>query len=155
MRNRGENMQDTQISSAEWEVMRVVWASEHSTSKEIIEVLERKMEWKPATTKTLIGRLVKKGVLNTDKQGHKFIYSSVLKEAVYVQKASQELLSKICTKKVGKTIALMVEDNTISQKDIEKLEMLLQEKKANAPEEVACQCIQGQCACHIEGGEHF
>jgi predicted transcriptional regulator len=53
------------ISDAEWEVMRVVWANESCYSQVIIDVLQEKMDWKPATSKTLIGRLVKKGYLTT------------------------------------------------------------------------------------------
>lgn len=48
------------ISDAEWEIMRVVWSKKQASSQEIVSVLATKMDWKPATIKTLIGRLVKK-----------------------------------------------------------------------------------------------
>ena len=40
------------ITDAEWEVMRVVWAHGSVTSREIIEILESKMQWKAPTIKT-------------------------------------------------------------------------------------------------------
>lgn len=64
------------ITDAEWEVMRVVWANGRVTSKEIISILKEKMDWKQATIKTLLGRLVEKGVLNTEQEGRKFIYTT-------------------------------------------------------------------------------
>lgn len=150
-------MQETQISAAEWEVMRVVWAAKQSTSKEISDVLGQKKEWKPATTKTLIGRLVKKGMLNTTEQGRKYIYTPIITEEEGVQDASQTLLAQVCSKKVGKTIASMLDNALLSQKDIEDLEKLLEEKRKTAPKEIACMCAPGQCDCHIEfeGGQHF
>ena len=76
---------DTKITDSEWEVMRVVWANQEVTSKEIIEVLEQKKDWKPATTKTFIGRLVKKEMLNTKKEGNKFLYSTDVNEVDFVK----------------------------------------------------------------------
>ena len=64
------------ITDAEWEVMRVVWANGRVTSKEIISILKEKMDWKQATIKTLLGRLVEKGALNTEQEGRKFIYTT-------------------------------------------------------------------------------
>ncbi|PJH64288.1 BlaI/MecI/CopY family transcriptional regulator, partial [Salmonella enterica] len=58
-------MEQTQISQAEWQIMRVAWTHQHTTSKQINEILADKKKWKSATTKTLIGRLVKKGLLAT------------------------------------------------------------------------------------------
>ena len=55
---------NTHITDAEWEVMRVVWANDRVTSKKVISVLEEKMDWTQSTIKTILGRLVEKGVLN-------------------------------------------------------------------------------------------
>lgn len=49
-----------QISAAEWEVMRVVWASGDIKSSDIITILRKKYQWSDSTIKTLIGRLVEK-----------------------------------------------------------------------------------------------
>ena len=71
---------DLHITDAEWEVMRVVWANDRVTSKEVISILKEKMDWKQAAIKTLLGRLVEKGVLNTEKEGRKFIYTANIEE---------------------------------------------------------------------------
>ena len=52
---------NSHITDAEWEVMRIVWANTHVTSKEVISILNEKMNWKQATTKTLLGRQAEKG----------------------------------------------------------------------------------------------
>ena len=54
---------NTYITDAEWEVMRVVWANDRVTSKKVISVLQEKMDWTQSTIKTILGRLVGKGVL--------------------------------------------------------------------------------------------
>lgn len=146
-------MQDNQITASEWEVMRVVWANQQTTSKYISEILKDKMNWKPATTKTLIGRLVKKNKLKTIEEGRKFIYSPLVSERECVQESSKEMLQQVCSKKRGSVLYQMVEDTELNISDIEYLQELLNTKKQSAPKVIACQCIPGQCNCKVES-EH-
>lgn len=140
-------MQETHISDAEWEVMRVVWTTHPITSKEIGTILEEKMQWKLATTKTLIGRLVKKGMLKTEARGRQFDYYPAVSEESSVKEAADSLLNQVCTKKVGATIKMMMEDSVLSQEDLSALEKLIQQKKETAPLVVPCGCTPGQCSC--------
>ena len=140
-------MHENQISPSEWEIMRVVWTTHPITSKEINTILKEKKEWKLATTKTLIGRLVKKGMLSTEQQGRKYEYSPAVSEKESIDEAIDDLLNQMCTTKVGQTIETIIDKSTISQGDLERLEALIKEKKADAPEKVNCQCIPGQCSC--------
>ncbi|MDF0478922.1 CopY/TcrY family copper transport repressor [Vagococcus sp. PNs007] len=135
------------ISEAEWEVMRVVWAQTRTTSPEIISHLSETKEWKPATIKTLLGRLVKKGMLKTETQGNKFIYEALVTEEQTIRSATAELFSRICAKKVGKTIAEMIEEAELTRDDLVLIQQALIEKEKTAVETIACNCIPGQCDC--------
>lgn len=137
------------ISEAEWEIMRVVWANKSVTSREVIDVLESKMDWKESTIKTLMGRLVEKEALQTTKEGRKFIYTANITEQDTVKSYSETILSRVCKKDNGKVARDILEDAALSQKDIEELMAVLQEKALTAPEEVACECPVGQCDCHL------
>ena len=144
-------MMNTQvrITDAEWEVMRVVWAHESVTSREIIEVLESKMQWKAPTIKTLIGRLVEKGALATSPEGRKFIYTASVSEQESMDLYTEDILSRVCNKHNGKVIADLVEEATLSKKDVAILIELLQKKSESALEVVPCECVAGQCECHL------
>lgn len=137
------------ISEAEWEIMRVVWAHGSVTSREVIDTLDHKMNWKQSTIKTLIGRLVEKDALNTEKEGRKFIYTANINEDDTVRSFSEDILGRVCQKQNGKVIHQLVEEATLSQEDIKRLMNQLQEKLATAPVEVACVCAVGQCDCHM------
>ena len=39
---------DLEITPAEWQIMRVVWSLRQTTSSQIIEILQKKVDWKPA-----------------------------------------------------------------------------------------------------------
>ncbi|PYZ93017.1 CopY/TcrY family copper transport repressor [Salipaludibacillus keqinensis] len=138
---------NTKITESEWEIMRVVWTFNKVTSKEIIEVLQEKKAWKPATTKTFIGRLVKKGMLNTEPHGKRYLYSATVSEDETVKNVTNEFFDNICSKDVGKTIAEMISTSTLSFDDIALIEEVLEKKKKTAVEQVKCNCLKGQCQC--------
>lgn len=152
-KRRGEKsimmtIEKSKISESEWEIMRVVWTLKEVTSKEINEVLKDKMNWKLATTKTLIGRLVKKGILITKSDGKRYLYSAAVSEQESLKAMTNDLFNHICSKKTGETIAELLSNATLSHEDIALLEKLLEMKKKEAVSEVSCNCIPGQCQCH-------
>lgn len=144
-----ETVAPIQISEAEREVMRVVWANVSVTSREIIDILEDKMNWKESTIKTLIGRLVDKEVLNTKKEGRKFIYSANISEETAIQGYSKDILSNVCNTHHGSVISQFIEEAKLSSEDIDNLMELLEKKSLTAPEVVPCECVPGQCECHL------
>lgn len=137
------------ISEAEWEIMRVVWANVSVTSREVIDILEDKMAWKESTIKTLIGRLVDKEVLETKKEGRKFIYTANINEAETVKSYSEDILSRVCNKHNGLVISQFIKEAQLSTSDIEELIKMLEDKSLTAPEVVPCECAPGQCECHL------
>lgn len=52
------------ISDSEYEVMKIIWGCHPIGSKEIIEQLGTIKDWTPQTVKTLINRLMKRGVID-------------------------------------------------------------------------------------------
>ena len=133
------------ISEAEWEVMRVIWTLGKVDATTLANLLSDAMNWQLATIKTLLGRLVKKGALQTETKGKKFIYSANVSEAQLIRQATEELFSHICTKKRGRFLADLIKENELSSSDIQLLHEILDNKMAN--DQIKCNCIPGQCRC--------
>ncbi|MGY3748957.1 CopY/TcrY family copper transport repressor [Vagococcus acidifermentans] len=140
--------QEMTISEAEWRVMRIVWSLGEVSSQQMISYLSEETDWKPATIKTFLGRLVKKEYLATTKEGNKYIYHARISENEANKNVAHELASRICARKMGRTIGQIIEAVTLSFDDIEKLEAILEQKKKTAVEEVACNCLPDNCRCH-------
>ncbi|HJB24932.1 MAG TPA: CopY/TcrY family copper transport repressor [Candidatus Jeotgalibaca pullicola] len=138
---------DSKITDAEWEVMRVIWTNQPITSKFISEVLVDKMNWKPATIKTLIGRLVEKGFVSTEQEGNRYLYSATKTESESIHKMTKEVIDHVCATKVGSVLADLIEQSLLSKDDVKRLEEVIQSKKADAVEAVPCNCLPGQCDC--------
>lgn len=135
------------ISNAEWEIMRVVWTKEETTSSQILEILEQKTDWTASTVKTLLKRLVDKGYLATQRSGKSFLYSALVSEEEAINRQADELFDKFCQRKHTAIIKHLVETTLMTMADINDLQALLLSKKEEALEEVSCNCIPGQCRC--------
>ena len=120
---------NTYITDAEWEVMRVVWANDQVTSKKVISVLQEKMDWTQSTIKTILGRLVGKGVLNTEQEGRNFIYTANIEEKEAVRDYVEDIFNRICNKKVGNVIGSIIENHVLSFDDIDRLEKNIRDEK--------------------------
>ncbi|GGI65887.1 MULTISPECIES: CopY/TcrY family copper transport repressor [Enterococcus] len=133
------------ISEAEWEVMRVIWTLGESDAATINDVLKEKMQWKFATVKTLLGRLVKKEALKTRQVGKKYLYSALISEEKSIHEATQELFSRICATRMAENLTQMIEEVELTPTDVAQLIQTLQKKQT--VEKITCNCIPGQCQC--------
>lgn len=132
-----------EITNAEWEVMRVIWTLKQATSQEVITNLNQ-YNWQPATIKTLIGRLVKKGCVAVRRQKRPYVYYPLVAENEAMDQAATNLFSHLCNMKKGYTLLTLINATTLSQSDIVKLQTLLKQKALTAPQEVACDCLKGE-----------
>lgn len=83
------------ISMAELEVLQVIWDKKETTSIEIIEELSHK-NWNVNTTRTLIKRLLEKGVIEiVGKNGKEYTYKALIEENEFVGMAFSYFLRKI------------------------------------------------------------
>ncbi|MDH6365294.1 CopY/TcrY family copper transport repressor [Enterococcus sp. PF1-24] len=133
------------ISDSEWEIMRVIWTLQEATAQQIVGILSDSKEWKPATVKTLLGRLVKKDVLATEQAGKRFIYRPLVSEKDTVKSATESLFSHICAKQIGQTIAELVEQADLTATDLNLIKQKVEGKQPVS--EITCNCIPGQCQC--------
>ncbi|RAN65871.1 hypothetical protein B8A45_01525 [Dolosigranulum pigrum] len=147
MREERRMMLAVDITASEWEVMRVVWAKEQTTSATIIKVLSQEMNWKDSTIKTLIGRLKDKGLLDAERDGRGFIYQATVSQQDMILKSGEQWLDRICSTKVGGVLAELIKTSELSQDDLDQIIQVAQTKKADAPKKITCQCIPGQCSC--------
>ena len=143
------------ITDAEWEVMRVVWANSEVTSKFVAEVLCEKMNWKQATIKALLNRLLEKNILKKREIGNKYIYSTDFTEKEVANSYILGTFDKICKTKVGEMIGKVIENSELSFNDLDLILKAVEEKRKTAVKEVLCDCVAGQCNCRHNGHKHI
>ena len=117
------------ISDAEWEIMKLIWRVNPVTSEEIILSLSDKTNWSAQTIKTFINRLLKKGVIDFKKSGRSYIYYPLISEKDCIKAESKSFLEKVYDGAVGMLFSNFIEEEPLSEKEIERLQKLLEKKK--------------------------
>ncbi|MGT2785706.1 CopY/TcrY family copper transport repressor [Streptococcus merionis] len=147
-------MERETMSQAEWQVMRVLWASPGATSAQVIASLSQAYDWQGVTIKTLLGRLKNKALVAAEKSGKKFQYFPLVSEDEQLRQSLESLQASVCNTKQVDLVRLLIETGQFSQTDLEQISQLALEKRDQAPERLICNCIPGQCTCGQHGGHH-
>ena len=118
-----------QISDAEWIVMNLVWETEQIEASDVIERLAEANDWSPATVKTMLHRLVKKGALATDPIGKRYLYRSNVKRQDCVRQASRSFLDRVFGGHAVLALMHFVKASRLSASEIADLKALLDSKE--------------------------
>ncbi len=116
-----------QITDAEWELMKALWASPGSTASEVLGQVPR--DWHLKTVRTLLDRLQKKGVLSASAERPCRYFPLVTREEC-IDDASSSFLEKIFDGALTPLVAHFVKQSPISQKDKAELERILEKYKS-------------------------
>ena len=116
-----------QISDAEAVVMDVLWKRSPLSADEVVMALSSRQDWQDATVKTLLNRLLKKGAIDAEKDGRRYLYAPVLQREAWVQGESESLLDRVFGGRVAPLVAHFSEHRKLSRKDIADLRKLLEE----------------------------
>lgn len=117
------------ISDSELEVMKLIWYKNPITSDEIINSLSEKMSWNPQTIKTFITRLVKKKAISYNRVGRNYLYYPIVTQKEYVKVENKSFLKKIYDGAVDRLVYNFIEQEDLSEEDIDKLQKMLENKK--------------------------
>ena len=112
------------ISDSELEVMKVLWqAGDALTVTEIRETLQKTRGWEATTVKTLVSRLVTKGVVRQEKR-NVFYYTPLLSEQEYNNWATHDLIRRVYHGSARDLVAALVHSEGLTQDDIAELREL-------------------------------
>ncbi len=113
------------ISDAEWHVMTALWARSPATAGEIVSALQGKIDWKPTTVKTLLGRLVKKRAVAFSERGREYVYRPTVEREECVHAASRSFLGRVFGGSLVPMVAQLVETGTLTPKEMQALRKVL------------------------------
>ena len=109
------------ISDSELEVMRVLWeAGDALPITEIRQILQDRKGWEATTVKTLVQRLVAKGVLEQEKR-KVFYYRPLVSESEYSDWAVNGMVRRLFRGSAKALVATLVQSDGLSDEDIAEL----------------------------------
>lgn len=112
-----------QASDYELELMKIIWSSGGTAlyAQIAAALSEKGMDWTKNTIITLLSRLIEKGMLKTNKIGHRNRYTAVISEKEYQAAQTEAFLGKIYEGNAMGLVATLIQKEWLSADDYEEL----------------------------------
>jgi len=117
------------IHNTEWDLLEVLWEKERATAREVGEALAKKRGWAVSTVKTLLDRMVKKGLVSARQVGNVWEYTPAVRPVDARRSAWAELVGKAFGGAVAPALHFLATDAKLSKKDLAELRALLDKKE--------------------------
>ena len=121
-----------ELTEAEWSIIKAVWEQEPCTAPAIQEKLHRATDWTYSTVRTLMDRMVVKGVLKARKDGKLTIYHSVVTRAQAQRGELFYALKHAFNGALTPMVQCLLENNDLGSDELEKLESFIKAKRKSA-----------------------
>ncbi|HZG46855.1 MAG TPA: BlaI/MecI/CopY family transcriptional regulator [Allosphingosinicella sp.] len=117
------------IGEAEYAVMEVLWDAAPLTAAEVADRVPAERGWSMATIKTMLGRLLAKGVLTHEEDGRRYLYRPAVSREDYAAQESTRLIDRLFGGKVTPLVAHLAQRDRLTARDIAEIEALLKALK--------------------------
>ena len=118
------------ISEAEHAVMEVLWRESPLAAADVAERVAPERGWNVRTVKTMLSRLLAKGVLVHEEDGRRYLYRPAVSRGDFVAGESRRLLDRMFGGRVTPLVAHLAERDRLTARDIEEIEALLKALKS-------------------------
>ena len=116
-------MKINKLPHAELKLMKYIWGVDDVlASRDIIEDMKLKYDWKKSTTLTFLKNLVDKGFLTTDKVDRCMHYTIAIKEKDYLKVETKSFFSFMHDYTFKSFISALHDDEVLDSKSLDKLE---------------------------------
>lgn len=118
-----------ELTEGEWAIIQAVWDSEPCAAPDVQERIGGQTGWGYSTVKTMMDRMVTKGLLSTERLRNLILYRSAITRA---QAQSGELMRAVRRAFDGALTPMMqfLLDNNLSEDQLAELEEMIKSKRA-------------------------
>jgi BlaI family penicillinase repressor len=120
-----------ELTEAEWAIIKAVWDAEPCTAPDIRQKLERQTGWTYSTVRTLMDRMVAKGLLMAEKQ-HPTLYRSAVTREQAQRGELFYALKHAFNGALTPMVQCLLETGKLSAAELAELEALIKAKKKEA-----------------------
>lgn len=117
------------ISDSEWEIMKVFWAKSPATAADVIHALRDNKSWKEKTIKTLISRLLQKGILTYEQVNRVYYYTPTISEEECKRTERESFLQRVYGGALKPMLVHFLQEEKLSSQEIAELKKILSDKE--------------------------
>lgn len=117
-------MNEERITDAELEILKILWNKQPASGKEISMSI-KSHEWSEKTVRTLINRLIQKGIVEVDKTSKEYAFYTTITKQDYQRYVTKSLANKVFQGSMSSMVLHVLQDVSLSKEDVQELKELL------------------------------
>ena len=117
------------LTKAEFDILRILWKSGRLNVREVHDQLIENYNWAYSTTKTMMDRMVKKGLLRREEFHGVYLYKPLLSRPKGFARFIQFFADRVLELDYGSVVSLFSRSKALSPEEIEELRLLLDREK--------------------------
>jgi len=118
-----------ELTEGEWAIIQAVWENEPCAAPTLQEKLEDRKNWTYSTVKTLMDRMVTKGLLKTERIRNLILYHSVITRRQAQKSEVMRTVKRAFDGAFTPMMQFMLDNHALSQKQLNELEALIKKKR--------------------------
>jgi len=110
------------ITDAELVIMKALWKNGASTSPAIFDAIPNSNNMNTGTLKTLLSRLVNKGVVKAEEiNSRNYMYTPVVTEDEYISENRKRMIDRVFDGSVQRMLLNLIKEEKLTSNDLEQL----------------------------------
>ena len=118
-----------ELFETEWTILQRVWQLEPCAAPTVQEALQDEKGWAYTTVKTMMDRMVKKGLLKTEKIRNLYLYSSAVTQSQARKSEIARTLKRAFDGTFTPMMQFLIENNQLSEEEYRHMEQLIEKRK--------------------------
>jgi BlaI family penicillinase repressor len=117
------------LTEAEWDIIEVVWEHEPCAAPTVQEELAARKKWTYSTVKTLMDRMVTKGLLTTERIRNLMLYRAAISQKDAQRGELMRAVKRAFGGAFTPMMQFMLDNNTLSRQELQELEDMIRRKR--------------------------
>jgi BlaI family penicillinase repressor len=118
-----------ELFDSEWAILQAVWEHEPCAAPTVQEVLQKEKGWAYTTVKTLMDRMVKKGLLQAERIRNLYLYRSAITRAQAQRSEIMKTVKRAFDGALTPMMQFLIENERLSDEECHQLESLIRNRK--------------------------
>ena len=120
---------DYELTEGEWAILTTVWENEPCAAPSVQEELAGRKNWTYSTVKTMMDRMVSKGLLKKEQIRNLFLYRSKITKKQAQSGEVMRTVKRAFNGAFSPMMQFLLDNDTLSQQQLSELEALIRKKR--------------------------
>ena len=121
-----------ELTEAEWAIIKAVWDNQPCAAPTVQETLESQKGWSYSTVKTMMDRMVTKGLLKTERIRNLILYRPAITKKDAQKGEVMRAVKRAFNGALTPMMQFLLENNKLSKNQLDELEALIKKKRTRS-----------------------